>query len=441
MTDQISHTPVVPDLPPPASRRDTALPEKKPKHRVWVWTLVLIIFGLVFWWVLRHNQAPAAAPMARGGPGGTVTVTQATVSNGDIGVYLTAIGTVTPVYTASIVSQVTGQIVAVNYREGQLVTKGSPLIEIDPRPFEATLKQAEGTLERDTHVLEQAQMDLARYQAALARNAIARQQAEDQEKIVLQFQGTVKNDQGTVDFDRVQLGFCHIVSPITGRVGLRLIDPGNVVSANGGTTLAVITQLQPITVVFTVSEDSLQQVLAQLHNKQSLEVQALDRAQSKMIAKGKLLTTDNLIDTTTGTVKMRAVFDNKDNTLFPNQFVNTRLLVDTLHGVTLVDSSAIQHNGTQAFVWVIQNGTAQIRNVTTGTTDNNLTQVAGVNPGEVVADSSFEKLQNGAKVSVAQPQAPGGGASQTPGGTGPQNPSGGRGQNQTPPAQEGSKAP
>jgi len=379
--------------------------------------------------------------MGRGGPGGVVTLTEATASKGDIGVYLTAIGTVTPVYTASIVSQVTGQVVAVHYREGQLVSKGTPLIDIDPRPFEATLKQAEGTLERDTHVLEQAQMDLARYQAALARNAIARQQAEDQEKIVLQFQGTVKNDQGTVDFDRVQLGFCHIVSPITGRVGLRLIDPGNVVSANGGTTLAVVTQLRPITVVFTISEDSLQQVLVQLHKKQSLEVQALDRAQSKMIAKGKLLTTDNLIDTTTGTIKMRAVFDNKDNALFPNQFVNTRLLVDTLHDVTLVDSSAIQHNGTQAFVWVIQNGAAQIRNITTGATDNNLTQVTGLNPGEVVADSSFEKLQNGAKVNVVQ-QVPGGGP-QVPGPNGArggqQNPAGASPPN--PPAPSGSKQP
>jgi len=441
MTDQISRTPTPPDISVPPPRRDTALPEKKPKHRVWVWILVLLIFGLVFWWVLHRSQAPVAAPAGRGGPGGVVALTEATATKGDIGVYLTAIGTVTPVYTASIVSQVTGQVVAVHYREGQLVSKGTPLIDIDPRPFEATLKQAEGTLERDTHVLEQAQMDQARYQAALARNAIARQQAEDQEKIVLQFQGTVKNDQGTVDFDRVQLGFCHIVSPITGRVGLRLIDPGNVVSANGGTTLAVVTQLQPITVVFTISEDSLQQVLAQLHKKQSLEVQALDRAQSKTIAKGKLLTTDNLIDTTTGTIKMRAVFDNKDNALFPNQFVNTRLLVDTLHDVTLVDSSAIQHNGTQAFVWVIQNGTAQIRNITTGATDNNLTQVTGLNPGEIVADSSFEKLQNGAKVNVVQ-QVPGAGAP-TPGLNGPrggqQNPAGASPPN--PPAPSGSKQP
>lgn len=369
---------------------------------------MLVIFALVFWWVLRRNQTSSSGgPSGRGGMGGTVTLTETTATKGNIGVFLTAIGTVTPVYTASIVSQVTGQVINVHYHEGQMVNKGTPLVDIDPRPYAATLKQAEGILERDTHLLEQAQMDLVRYQTALARNAIARQQVEDQEKLVLQDQGTVKNDQGTVDFDRVQLGFCHIVSPITGRVGLRLVDPGNVVSSGGGTTLAVITQLQPITVVFTTSEDSLQQVLTQLHKRQTLEVQALDRAQLKLIAVGKLLSTDNLIDTTTGTVKMRAVFDNKNNSLFPNQFVNTRLLVDTLHDVTLVDSSAIQHNGTQAFVWVIQNGTAQMRNVTTGVSDNNMTQVTGLNPGEVVGDSSFEKLQNGAKVNVVQQQSPG----------------------------------
>jgi multidrug efflux system membrane fusion protein len=446
MNDQISRTPTPPDLPAPDSNRDTALPEKKIKHRAWVWIIVLVVFGLVFWWVLHRKQSPAAAPMGRGA-GGTVTLTEATASQGDIGIYLTAIGTVTPVYTSSIISQVTGQVMTVPYREGQLVNKGSPLVEIDPRSYEATLKQAEGTLEHDTHVLEQAQMDLTRYQAALARNAIARQTVEDQEKVVLQFEGTVKNDQGTVEFDRVQLGFCHIVSPITGRVGLRLVDPGNVVTANNGTTLAVITQLQPITVVFTISEDSLQQVLTQLHKKQSLEVQALDRAQQTMIAKGKLLTTDNLIDTTTGTVKLRAVFDNKNNALFPNQFVNTRLLVDTLRNVTLVDSSAIQHNGTQAFVWVIQNGTAQIRNVTTGTTDNNLTQVTGLNPGEVVADSSFEKLQSGAKVNVVQqapsggPQAPAMTGPRTQQGSGQQSPQGGSSSQNPPASQTGSKAP
>jgi membrane fusion protein, multidrug efflux system len=407
MTEQVSRTPTAPAVAPPTRETPPTEQRQKPKRRAWVWIVVLLIFGLVFWWVVtRKNAASTGAPMGRGGFGGTVTATEVKATKGDIGVYLSAIGTVTPVYTDSIVSQVTGQVVAVHYREGQLVHKGDPLVEIDARPFEATLKQAEGTLERDTHLLEQAQMDLARYQAAWARNAIAKQQVDDQEKLAQQIQGTVKNDEGTVDYDRVQVGFCHIVAPITGRVGLRLVDPGNVVSANGGTTLAVITQLQPITVVFTISEDNLQQVLVEMHKKQALAVEAMDRAQSKMIATGKLLTADNLIDTTTGTVKLRAVFENKNNELFPNQFVNTRLLVNTLHGVTLVDASAIQHNGTQAFVWVIQNGVAQQRNISTGVTDNGLTEVNGLNPGELMADSSFEKLQNGAKVNVVQ-QVPG----------------------------------
>ena len=406
MSDQISRTPTPPDLPPPGPVHDAA-PSEKPKRRAWVWIIILAIFALVLWWVLHQSSAPTSTPTGRGAFGGPVTATAVKASKGQIGVYLTAIGTVTPVYTDSIVSQVTGQVIAVHYHEGQLVKKGDALVDIDPRPYAATLKQAEGTLERDTHLLEQAEMDLKRYQDAWARNAIAKQTVDDQEKLALQTQGTVKLDQGTVDYDRVQLDFCHIVAPISGRVGLRLVDPGNVVTSAGATTLAVITQLQPITVVFTISEDSLQQVLAQLHKKTSLEVQAQDRAQTRLIAQGKLLTTDNLIDTTTGTVKLRAVFDNKSNELFPNQFVNTRLLVDTLYDVTLVDSSAIQHNGTQAFVWVIQDSKAQTRNVTTGATDNNLTQVTGLNPGEVVADSSFEKLQNGAKVTIVQQTTPG----------------------------------
>lgn len=406
MIDQATTTPTT--TPPDQRSRDFPPPGAKSKSRFWIWLIVLAVFALVFWWVLHRSASESANPATarRTGLGGPVTATVATATNGDLGIYFLAIGTVTPVYTNSIVSQVTGQVVSVHYREGQLVKKGDPLVDIYAPPFEATLKQAEGNLERDKALLEQARMDLARYQAAWARNAIAKQQVDDQDKLVLQQQGVVKSDEGTVEFDRVQLQYCHITAPITGRVGLRLVDPGNVVTAAGGTALAVITQLQPITVVFTISEDNLQQVLTQQHSKQALPVQALDRAQNKLIATGKLLTTDNLIDTTTGTVKLRAVFDNKNNSLFPNQFVNTRLLVDTLHNVTLIDSTAIQHNGTQAFVWVVQNGTAQMRNITTGATDNNLTQVTGLNPGEVVADSSFEKLQNGAKVNIVK-QVPG----------------------------------
>jgi multidrug efflux system membrane fusion protein len=321
-------------------------------------------------------------------------------------VYLDEIGTVTPIYTDSITSEVTGLVSQVRYKEGQLVHKGDSLIEIDARPFEAQLLQAEGTLERDTYVLEQATMDLQRYRDAWAKNGIPKQTLDDQEKIVLQDQGTVKLDEGTVQFDKVQVAFCHIAAPITGRVGLRLVDPGNVVQSNGTNPLVVITEVQPITIVFTIAEDDLSQVQAQTRHGQKLSVQAFDRTQQTKIATGKLLTFDNQIDTTTGTVKMRAIFDNKDDALFPNQFVNIKLLVKTLEGVTLIPTSTIQHNGQTAFVYVIQNDTAQIRNIKTGVTDGGNTAVQGINPGDVVANSSFEKLQNNSKIVVSKTPIP-----------------------------------
>ena len=376
-------------------------------RRLLVWVLLLLTFAIIFWLVLRHHDTQQAATTSRRGAGGPVTATVVTAQKGNIGVYLDAIGTVTPTYTASITSQVTGMVIKVYYKEGQIIREGQPLIDIDARPYQAQLMQAEGTLQRDINVLGQATMDVERYREAWAKNAIPKQTLDDQEKIVLQDQGTVKNDEGTVQFDKVQVGFCHIVAPITGRVGLRLVDPGNVVQANGSTILAVITEEQPITVIFTVAEDSLGSVQVQLRQKKQLAVDAFDRTQQRKIASGKLLTVDNQIDTTTGTVKMRAVFDNKDGALFPNQFVNARLLVKTLEGVTLIPTSAIQHNGQTAFVYLIQDGTAQIRNIKTGVTDAGQTAVEGINPGDVIANSSFEKLQNGSKVTEAKPQPAG----------------------------------
>lgn len=398
--------PTPPDHQLPAQ---TAFEPKKPgKGRFLIWLLVVLAFAGIFWWVLHSQKAAGtqAAAGRRAMMGGPVTITTANATQGDMGVYLNAIGTVTPVYTDSIVSQVTGQVVAVHYKEGQLVHKGDALVDINPAPYAATLLQAQGTLEKDTQVLAQARMDLERYRVAWSHNAIAKQILDDQEKLVLQDEGTVKNDQGTVQYDQVQLDFCHITSPITGRVGLRLVDPGNFVTNSGSTTLAVITQLQPITIVFTISEDNLPQVLSQAHHGNQLPVNALDRAQSKQIATGKLLTTDNQIDTTTGTVKLRAVFDNKNEGLFPNQFVNTQLLVDTLHNVISVPTSAIQHNGNVAFVYLVKDGTAQIQNVKTGVTDGSMTQVIGLNGGDVVANSSFEKLQPGSKVVVSKNPPP-----------------------------------
>jgi multidrug efflux system membrane fusion protein len=262
--------------------------------------------------------------------------------------------------------------------------------------------QAEGTLERDTNLLAQAQMDLDRYHAAWSRNSINKQLLDDQEKIVLQDKGTVKNDQGTVNYDQVQLSYCHITAPIAGRAGLRLVDPGNVVQATGSTVLVVITQEQPMTVVFTMAEDSLAQVQARMRQMRTLPLDAWDRAQTTKIASGKLQSIDNQIDTTTGTVKLRALFDNRNGALFPNQFVNTRLLVNTLEGVTLVPTAAVQHNGQVAFLYVVTNGTASVRTITTGVADGGMTSVKGINPGEVVATSSFDKLQGGSKVIVSK---------------------------------------
>jgi multidrug efflux system membrane fusion protein len=345
-----------------------------------------------------------------------VTLTTATATKGDIGVYLESIGTVTPVYTASITSQVTGPVIAVHFTEGQIVARGAALIDIDPRPFQATLLQAQGALERDEAVLSQAIMDRDRFRDAWARNAIPKQQLDDQEKIVLQDAGTVKNDQGTVAFDQVQLGYCHITAPIAGRVGLRLVDPGNVVQAAGTTTLAVITQLQPITVIFTIPEDNLGQVVPRLRQRAKLPVEAYDRAALNKIGSGTLMTLDNQIDTTTGTVKGRASFDNRDGSLFPNEFVNTRLLVNTLRGATIVPSSSIQQNGNVSFVYVIEDDTAQMRTVKAGVTEGNNTSVTGINPGDVVADSSFDKLQDKAKIVVSKQPMP---KSTTPGSSAP----------------------
>jgi multidrug efflux system membrane fusion protein len=362
-----------------------------------IWILVLLVFALAVVLIWRHlDSAKKVAPAAP-----KINITTATATQGNIGVYLDAIGTVTPVYTDSITSQVTGLIVAVHYKEGQLISKGDPLVDIDSRPYRASLLQAQGALERDENVLAQAQMDLERYRAAWARNAIAKQILDDQEKLVLQDEGTVKNDQGTVQFDQIQVDFCHITAPIAGRVGLRLVDPGNVVQSAGTLTLAVITQLEPITVVFTIPEDSLGPVADRLRKKATLPVDVSDRTAQKKIASGKLLTLDNQIDTTTGTVKGRAQFENKNDALFPNQFVNTHLLVNTLQGVTLVPASAIQQNGQASFVYVIQDNVAHMRSIKPGVTDGGLTQVDGINPGDVVANSSFDKLQDNTAVTVS----------------------------------------
>lgn len=403
---------------PPRGKRRRSL-------RFWTILAVLVILVLLaiyhFRSVAENNNAKSAANAREAGA--AITVGESTTGN--MNIYVDALGTVTPVYTITLYSQITGQVIAVHYHEGQLVTKGDPLIDIDPRPYETTLTQAEGNLERDEGILAEARMDLKRYQAAFERNAIARQQLEDQQQMVVQDEGTVKADQGTVDYDRVQLSYCHIVSPINGRVGLRLVDPGNTVFAGSGSTLVVITQLQPITVVFNVSEDDLNQIQAQLKSGRTLQVSAYDRAFDKKIDTGTLTSLDNEVDTTTGTVKFRAEFPNRSLQLYPNQFVNAQLLVKTLRSVTLVPSAAVQHNGTTAFVYVLNaNNTVTVHDVTTLASNDQNTAVQGLNTGVMVATSGFDRLENGVAVTVrgpreARPQQnnPGRGSNQSSGGT------------------------
>jgi membrane fusion protein, multidrug efflux system len=402
--DTPEHSAIGPDHQLP-SYVPTGSEHKLRRIIIWVVVALIVLLALLLIYLHHEDAKKKAEAAARPAPG--IAVTTATAQKGSIGIYLDSIGTVTPVYTDSITSQVNGQVTAVHFTEGQRVKKGDPLIDIDARPYQATLLQAQGALERDQNVLAQAQMDLTRYQAAWARNAIATQTLDDQEKTVLQDTGTVKNDQGTVQYDEVQVEFCHIVAPISGQVGLRLVDPGNVVQAGGTQVLAVITQLEPITVIFTIPEDSLGSVQVRLHKGAKLAVDAYDRTAQTKIESGQLLTLDNQIDTTTGTVKGRALFGNKNDALFPNQFVNTRLLVNTLQGVTLIPASAIQQNGQASFVYVIQNDVAHMRSVKPGVTDNGTTQVDGINPGDVVANSSFDKLQDNAKVAISNQPASG----------------------------------
>lgn len=381
--------------------RQPSDPHNEKKGSTWVWVLVIVlVLGAGGYYFLRQTKQKSSTTQADAAPR-AVPVSTAAARKGDIGVYINALGAVTPVYTDTITSRVQGQIVDVYYKEGQLVHKGDPLLDIDPRPYQAQLTQAEGQLAHDQALLNEAKIDLTRYQSAFSQNAVAKQQVDDQEQTVLQYEGTVKNDEGTVENAKVNLVYCHITSPIEGRVGLRLVDPGNIVQANSTTALVVVTQLQPITVVFSVAEDYLPQIEAQLRKGHSMAVDALDREQQKKIASGTLLTLDNQIDPTTGTIKLKAIFPNQDGALFANQFVNARLLVDTTQDAILIPAAAIQRNANGAFVYVIKpDQTASIRNITVGTTDGDTAAVQGVQPGELIATKGFEKLQDNARVAI-----------------------------------------
>jgi len=352
--------------------------------------------------VLSRPWRSTVGAQARSPAPPRVPIVAAAARTRDVGVYLKGLGTVTPLNTVTVRSRVDGELIGVHYQEGQIVRSGDLLAEIDPRPFQAQLTQFEGQLERDQALLDNARLDLKRFQELVKTDAVPRQQLDTQVSLVHQLEGTVKNDQGQIDATKVQLVYCRITSPIAGRVGLRLVDQGNIVHATDTGGLVIITQLQPITVIFTIPEDSIPTVLEQLGRGVRLPVEAYDREQRKKLAEGALLTIDNEVDPTTGTVRLKALFPNTDNRLFPSQFVNARLRIETRRGATVVPTAAIQQSPRGSFVFVVRpDRTVGVRQVGVGVTDGDDVSIEqGLQVGEQVVVEGAERLRDGAAIAL-----------------------------------------
>lgn len=382
----------------------------RPWRQWWPWLLVCAALAAGFYLlVLKPGAQPQAGSQA-GSQGASrrganaarnMPVLGAAASTGDIHIYLEGLGSVTAQNTVTVKPRVDGQLMKVLFTEGQVVKQGDLLAEIDPRPFQVMLTQAEGQMAKDQALLKNAQLDVERYRTLFQQDSIAQQQLATQQALVQQYQGTVKADQGQVDSARLQLAYTRVTAPISGRLGLRQVDPGNVVHASDSTGLVVITQLQPITVVFTMPEDSVPRIMQKLQAKQTLAVDAYDRAQKNKLASGTLLTIDNQIDATTGTVKLKAQFSNENYALFPNQFVNTRMLVDVLHGAIVIPTAGVQRGSQGAFVYVVKDDSVSLRPVQLGPTEGgNIAIASGLKPGEVVVVDGADKLREGAKVTL-----------------------------------------
>ena len=415
----------------PDVRRTVPAPiiEQQPggRRRLIIGLIVLIVVVAGSYLVFRSVFTAQPAGGARNRQAGAQSVGVATIGRGDIRVIVNGLGTVTPIATVTVQTQIDGQLQQVGYTEGQIVKKGDFLAQIDPRPYQLLQAQYEGQLARDQGLLAQAKVDLARYQKLAEQNSIARQQYEDQVYIVQQDEGTVKLDQAQVDQQKLNVIYCHIVSPVTGRVGLRLVDPGNYVQTGNNTGLAVVTQLQPITVIFPIPEDDLPDIVPGLNAGGTFQVAAYDRANVKLLATGRVIALDSQIDTTTGTVKVRAQFDNPDFALFPNQFVNAQLLVKTLNDAVTVPTAAIQTGAPGSYVYVVNaDNTVSVRPVKLGATDGPMAAVtSGLSAGERVVVDGTDRLRDGAKVRVpgatGRPPAAAGVRPQPPGSDHSQN--------------------
>ncbi len=375
--------------------------------RRWVWVVLVVLLvaagGAAMVLLQPSGDAQQRATNRRGfDPNRPTPVVAAEARSGDIKVYLGGLGTVTPLKTVTVRSRVDGELLRVLFREGQVVKEGELLAEIDPRAYQAQLAQSEGQMARDQALLANARIDVERYRTLYAQDSIAKQQVDTQEALVRQYEGTVKLDQGQVDNARLQLAYARITTPISGRLGLRLVDAGNIVRAGDANGLVVITQLQPVSVLFTIPQDSLAGLVQRVRSGEKLPVEAWDREQKKKLASGVLASVDNQIDPATGTLKLKAQFPNDDGGLFPNQFVNVRMLLETRTGVTLVPNAAVVRGGQGNFVYVIgEDRTVKLRKVTAGIAEGESVSIeSGLAPGERVVVEGSDRLRDGARVEM-----------------------------------------
>ncbi|WP_175889646.1 MdtA/MuxA family multidrug efflux RND transporter periplasmic adaptor subunit [Burkholderia cepacia] len=406
--------------PTPPSNDPASPAARRPRRTLMAGALAVVVIGGLLWWH-PWNRTPAAGSAAtgagasaagggghrgRGGPAAMANIPQpvqvATATQGEMPIVLSALGTVTPLANVTVKTQLSGYLQSVSFQEGQIVRKGDVLAQIDPRPYQVSLENAEGTHARDSALLATARLDLKRYQTLLSQDSIASQTVDTQASLVKQYEGAVKTDQAAIDSAKLNLTYARITAPVSGRVGLRQVDPGNYVTPGDTNGIVVITQLQPMSVIFTTSEDNLPQILKQVNAGQKLSVTAYNRNNTVPLETGSLATLDNQIDTSTGTVKLRANFDNKEGMLFPNQFVNTRLLVDVMRNATIVPTSAVLTGSIGQFVYVVKpDNTVTVRKVTVGPVDGERTSiVSGVSLGERVVTDGSDRLREGAKISI-----------------------------------------